>query len=262
MKSTQSIDPLKNSEVTIARSEKTDEVKVKDEDRFLEVITFDEHLHSNVLKRADDVEFTNFEHKPQLTHASNLAPLNVETGVEELSLLSALREEPGIKNPNNIYKEACKHVKYLKEHGILDKYIVNDDEAATLCTVPNLLESGIDLNTAFESCAKKSPSKLVVLLLKSLRKLPQSKGTVYFGRASDEPIEKRAKGTIVLFPFIVGSYNMAKARDNLKESKFKEIFRVESCFGYDASDFVEREEAMTHCKEKKKKKKAYISNIT
>lgn len=158
--------------------------------------------------------------------------------IEELSLLEALREEPAITEPDALYRKCFEDVRHLKECGILDKYILSDEETVVLCVTTKLTESGFNFDEMLQSCKEKVPSRFAMLLLKSLRKLPQYKGTLYFGRGSDKPMHKVRKGCFVCYPFYLTSSSMATIRGNLIKFKFKQVFRVENCWGYDISDFV------------------------
>ena len=175
------------------------------------------------------------EQKPVIPE---LAPFPSTREIEKFSLLEALREETAIKDPDTIYEKCCENVKCLSEYGTLDKYILSDEEAAVLCATTKLTENGLDLSDLFQSSKGKTTNKLVVLLLKSLRKLPQYRGTLYFGRGSDNPMHRVRKSCFMRHPFCFASSSMTLVREELEKFKFKEIFKTENCWGYDISDFV------------------------
>ena len=149
-----------------------------------------------------------------------------------------------------IFEESYKAVESLKEQGILDRYILNDDEAAVLCAIPKLIESAFDFKALFQSCRDKAPCKLVVLMLKSLRKVPWHKGTLYFGRECDKPIKRRKTNSVLCYPFLVASSSTSNVKESLDKSKYREILRVDDCWGYDISDFVSYDgKTLNQCKQ-------------
>ena len=158
--------------------------------------------------------------------------------LEVTSLLEALKSEPKVTNPDFVYSKAMERLNTVKEDGILDRYILNDEEIATLCAVVLLIKTGVDLSETVEACEKKPPSKLFVLLLKSLRKLPQTRSVFYFGEANNK-VPVRKKGNYLQRNFVVTSRSMRHVKESLdKESGFyKEIFRVDEGWGYDLSAF-------------------------
>ena len=178
-----------------------------------------------------------------------LVPFPSGYEIEKLLLLEALREETAIKDPDTIYKKCFEEVKILRECGTLDKYILSDEEAAVLCATTKLFENEFNFRKLFQPCKEKASSKFAVLLLKSLRKLPQHKGTLYFGRGSSGTLQERVKGQFLRHPFCFASSSMAVIREGLEKFKFKQVFRVEDCWGYDISDFVcTKDKEPSNCK--------------
>ena len=190
--------------------------------------------HTFLLRCNQDTQPTT-ERKPVFP---KLAPFPSSCGIEKLSLLEALRNETVIADPDALYKKCCESAKCLREYGTLDKHILSDEEAAVLCATTKLAESGLDFNEMLQSSKEKALSTFAVLLLKSLRKLPQHRGTLYFGRGSNETLQERVKGQFLRRPFCFTSSSMAAIRDDISKFKFKEISSVEDCWGYDLSDFV------------------------
>ena len=179
------------------------------------------------------VELENMTEKPQMPEFKPLESL------ETSSLLEALISEPKVANSDFIYNKAMERLNMIKEDGTLDKYILSDEEAATLCAVPLLNESGLDFSEMVNSCKEKPPSKLFVLLLKSLRKLPQTRAVIYFGKANNR-LTQRAKGSYLQKNFIVASRSMQTVKESLERENgcYKEIFSVEGGWGYNIGDFV------------------------
>lgn len=156
----------------------------------------------------------------------------------KLLFFDAVREVPGIKEPDTVYEECCKRSKHLREQGILDKYIINEEEASALCAITYLKKVEFDIETLFYSLEKKDHLKLAILTLRSLRKLQRHKGTLYIGKGFDKQDEMVMKGKHLYFPFCIASPSMDYITSTLAKIKFKEIFRVEHCWGYDISDFA------------------------
>ena len=201
--------------------------------------------HAIALNTAYEIQQTE-EIKPSLP---DFAPFPEEYKTEEITLLEALEEEPETKDPRTICDECCKRVSLLKERGILDRYILSEAEAAVLCAFSFLFESGFDFRVTLLSCKEKPPSKLMVLIMRALRKLPQYRGTLYFLRGSDEPAKEKKKNELLRCPFCVSSSYTTATKDNSKRTEFKEVFRVEDGWGYDVSDFILREdEIKSYCK--------------
>ena len=168
----------------------------------------------------------------------NFLPLPKWFDVEELTLFEALKEETGIKEPYKIYVDCYAEVKHLREKHVLDKYIVSDEEAATICTIHWLLKNRFDFEALFCSCIERPPSKFMLLILKSLRKLPRYNGTLYFGTGSGSPADKIKKGKLVSYPIFFASSSLGRINDSLEKKKRKKFFRVENCWGYDISEFI------------------------
>ena len=82
-------------------------------------------------------ELEDTKEKPQMPESKPPESLEVA------SLLEALRSEPKVENPDFIYNRAVEILNTLKENGTLDKFILSDEEAATLCAVPLLIEAGL-----------------------------------------------------------------------------------------------------------------------
>ena len=161
--------------------------------------------------------------------------------LEVTSLLEALRSEPKVTNPDFVYSEALKMLNTIKESGTLDRYILSDEEAATLCAAPLLMKAGLDFSEAADLCKEKPPTMLSVLLLKSLRKLPQTRAVFYFGEANNR-LPQRTKGNYLQRSYVVASRSMQAVKDSLEKEEgrlCKEIFRVEGGWGYDIGDFVQ-----------------------
>ena len=179
-------------------------------------------------------KFNGYTKKPQFPR------FKLPENFEVTSLLEALRSEPKVKNPDSIYSMAMESVSTIKENKTLDKYILSDEEAATLCAFPLLMEAGLDFNAAIESYKERLPSKLFVLLLKSLRKLPQTRAVFYFGVPSTKQVEK-GKNSYLQHNFVMASKNMQIVKETLEKNKEsnKEIFRVEGGWGYDVADFMQ-----------------------
>ena len=171
-----------------------------------------------------------------------MPPLPDDIEINKIMLLDALKEVEGLKDPDLTYSECCENVRFLKEQGVLNKYILNDEEAGSLCAIEKLHKARIFFKNRLHT-------KLGLLILRSFRKLPRYTGTLYFGRGSDRLIEKKAKGEIVPCYFCVGSSSLSVVKDMLRGSTFKEIIRVENCWGYDISDFSHNESGTSNnCK--------------
>ena len=174
-------------------------------------------------------------------------PIEESKEGDSTSLLLALRQEAGIKKPEELYKNCCETVKTLKEHGILKGYIINDEEAATLCAVSSLLKTGFGFEEMFERCTKMPPSALVLVVLKALRKLPRYIDVLYFCGEMANRVEEKLFVSCVFSP---SSRSMNFVKDGLDESKTNEIFRVEECWGYDISDFsLSKDDVAKYCKQ-------------
>ena len=169
------------------------------------------------------------------TDLPNFVLFPKDFGLEKKLLVEIFREEPGINDPDTLYELCCEDVKILRARGILDKYVLNDEETSVLCAVTRLGKSGFDFNGLLQSCAVRT-SEFVYMLLSGLRKLPWYKETLYFGIGSDKPIKERTKNELIRFPFCVGSSSIGRINNSINKD-FKETFRVEDCWGYDVSDF-------------------------
>ena len=206
--------------------------------------TFEEYLRGVVSFEEIDLTFLCSKSKDSIsstggtkTELPKRIPFPDGFETDKNSLLDALKENPEIKDPCRIYSSCLENVKFIKEQGILDRYVFSEEEAAVLFAIPRLMEIGFDFNAMFLSCKRKTFSMLVVLLLRSLRKLPCYRGTLYFGVGSDEPVKERAKNEIFSCNFCVASNSVASVKEGPGKNKFKEIFRVDNCWGYDISDF-------------------------
>ena len=157
--------------------------------------------------------------------------------VVPISLLDALKSEEGVQNAEEVYKKAKEKAKLLKTNGMLDKYVVNEEEAATLCAIPLLSNDGFDFDKMVNSCSEKEPSKLMTIVLVSLRKLPETRSVLYFEGGSNQE-GTRAEGEWIRKGFVVASTRLDSVKETKKEgSKSMEIFRVENGHGYDIGDF-------------------------
>ena len=183
------------------------------------------------------------------THLTSLVPLD-DGDVPEISsasLLAALEEEPGIKDPATIHGNCCEAARTLRAGHALDGYVVSEDEAAVLCAIPMLLDSGFSLREMVKSCTEKEeeekgPSKLLVMMLTALRKLPRYRGVMYIESAKRSKEIKRGKDEIIRFSMCVATKEMVDMENNGndEERRYREVFRVERGWGYDMSDFVLR----------------------
>lgn len=167
-----------------------------------------------------------------------LVPLDSFPVFSPESLLTALKEEPGITDPVTLHKNCYEAMNVLKEKHILDKYILNEDEAAALCAVPILLDDGFSFQDMVESCKKKAPSKFMLMMLTTMRNIPKYEGVLYFENETENEIERRIEGSIFQPFFCVASKEINIER----EGSYKELFRVEKGWGYDISDFVLRKD--------------------
>ena len=173
---------------------------------------------------------------PELPELIPLGEGDVTTA-EQCTLLTALQEENvTITNPDEICTMCYNNVKILKSQGTLERYVVNEEEAATLCAIFMLIEAGLDIGSLAEPCTEKKPSKLMLKLLIALRKLPQCRGVLYFERRIKR--KKKGKENFIQCPFCFVSKDLYKTvGSESKTGGKKEVFRVEDCWGYDISDF-------------------------
>lgn len=158
--------------------------------------------------------------------------------VVPISLLDALRSEEGVRKPDVIYRESKERAKLLRENGVLDKYLINKEEAATLCAIPLLLLTNFDFNRMVAACMERPPSKLMVLILIALRKLPEVKSVLYFDSGNSQ-IGERVEGESVRKNFIFASTLLDSVKSAAKKEKSNsmEVFRIENGKGYDIGDF-------------------------
>ena len=177
---------------------------------------------------------TNCEELESVTEKPQVPELKLPESTEAASLLEALRSEPKVTNPDLIYNKAVERLNTLKEDGTHDRYILSDEETATLCVIPLLMKAGFDFSDMVDSCQEKLPSKLFVLLLKSLRKLPQTRDIFCFGETSTK-LAQRAKGSYLQRNFVVASKSMQAVKESLekKGGHCKEILCVEGGWGYE-----------------------------
>ena len=179
-------------------------------------------------------KFNGYTKRPQIPE------FKLPESFEVTSLLEALRSEPKVTDPDLIYSKAMERLNIIKEDKTLDKYILDDEEAATLCAVPLLMKAGLDFSETVDLCKEKPPTKLFVLLLKSLRKLPQIRAVFYFGETHNK-LAQRTKNSYLQRNFVVASKSMQTVKESLEKEEgghFKEIFRVEGGWGYDIRDFI------------------------
>ena len=159
-----------------------------------------------------------------------------ERGAAAFSL--EVLEEAGVPNPSALCEDCYEMVKALKEEGALDKYVLNDDDAAVICAVPVLMENGFSFQGMVESCKEEPPSRLMVALLAALRKLPLYREVLYCEYETREGTVQWEAGDIFQVPFCASSKCMSSKRDGTDKSSYKEVFRIEKGWGYDISDFV------------------------
>lgn len=173
-----------------------------------------------------------------------LVPLNEDDipAISPESFLAALKEEAGIKEPEALHRNCYEAVKALRSGNFLDKYVLNEDEAAVICAIPNLLEETGDLlfKRMVESCKEKAPSKLLTIMLSAVRKLPRYTGVMYIEEGRKGSLERRKEGDIFQCPFCVGSSSLwlEEEEEERDDNEYREIFRVEGGWGYEISDFV------------------------
>ena len=186
-------------------------------------------------------------------HATLHPPVPLSEGViPEISpdsFLAALVEDAGIKDPEALHGNCYEAVKTLKGKRVLDKYVLNEDEAAVVCAIPMLLEEeeeeeeeeeGFLIHKMVESCTDNVPRMLLTMMLTALRKLPRYRGLLYFeGRkAKEEETSERKDGETIRPSFCVASKDMIEENEDTKAHSNREVFRVEDGWGYDISDFV------------------------
>lgn len=172
----------------------------------------------------------------------NLFPLDKSDihGVSSESFLAALREETEIKDPDTIHRNSYKEMKVLKEKCILDKYVLNDDEAAVVCSIPILLNNDdeFSIKKAIIRCKESTPSKLFVMMFTVLRKLPKYRGHMYIEIEKKKMAKKRERGSSVRLSFCVATKETNMKKESTNTDDYREIFRIEEGWGYDISDFI------------------------
>lgn len=196
-------------------------------------------IRASIVEKAVGLEFTREIVSPSFP---SLAPLDGDKAPSASSnkFLEALKEERGIKDPDALYKSCRKAMEALKEKHVLDKYVVDEDEAAVLCAIPILLGEGFSILDMVGSCRTTAPSKLVRLILNTLRKLPRYRGVMYIQSKSQQSITERKEGEITQ-PVLCIAFKDPDAiieGNDAETGLYKEIFRVEEGWGYDMSDFV------------------------
>lgn len=192
--------------------------------------------------RDEDPMTTQREGKTAYTTLPRLMPLK-ESDIPTIgsdSFLAALEEEDGIKDPGTLHRGCYEIMKQLRTNRVLDKYILNEDEAAVICAIPMLLEEEKDFSIRgmVESCKEKGPSKLIVMILTALRKLPRKRGIIYFESCRDDLMPRRRCGEILQPSFCVGSGCLDLEKEERDDVIYREVFRVEDGWGYDISEFA------------------------
>ena len=87
-------------------------------------------------------------------------------------------------------------------------------------------------------CKERPPSKLMVLILIALRRLPEFRGVLYFD-AGDGQAQERVEGETVRQNFAFASTLLDSVKTARREKKDSmEIFRVENGRGYDIGAFA------------------------
>ena len=150
------------------------------------------------------------------------------------SFFNALRSNRKILNPERIYHESQEAVRYLRSQGILDKYILNDDEAAAVCSISLLERESFDFEDLVNECFSFAPSLLLLVILTSLRKLPRYKGTLFIENDKYNGAARETSDYIVGV-FCYASMEITKS-DKMLDTR-REILKIEDGWGYDASDF-------------------------
>lgn len=158
--------------------------------------------------------------------------------ISKESFLAALREENKIKDPEVLHKNCYIAMNTLKTHNTLDNYILNENEAAVICSIPILLNEGFSIQNMIKSCKEKAPSKLMIMMLISLRKLPRYRGHMYFIIKRKKKTKQKKKGNTIQLSFCIATKEMSEIGDNGDTNAYKKVFNVEDGWGYDISDFV------------------------
>lgn len=163
---------------------------------------------------------------------SDLAPISSD------SFFNALKEEVGPTDSARIGKKCYEAVDFLRARRVLDRYVLNEDEAAVICAIPFLLEKDFSFKSIVESCEEKPPRKFMVMILTALRKLPRYRGFLFFEQELHEVPPKREPGSIIRFPFYVASKYMILQNEGKIAKSYTEVFKVDNGWGYDISNFV------------------------
>ena len=234
----------KNGESEIIDNEIIRDETIEDYVTKKEISTTQNH---HISRKRDETEHLT---KEKALKPIELFPFPKEIEIEKVTLLEALKEEPKIEDPEAIYEECLKCVKRLREQRILYDYVLNDDEVGALCAITKLNKSTFDLKELFKSTKKeKALSKLAVLVLRSIRKLPWFRGTFYFESSDEIPVKDKSKGYVVRPSFFLAHTGMLNVSESKTEKVPKKVFVAEDCWGYDISDFVFCEEkAKDSCK--------------
>lgn len=154
-----------------------------------------------------------------------------------ITFLDALREElKGEALP--IYMEVMETVAYLRANGTLKKYSITEEEAAAITSIMPLMQHDFSIQDLILGNAEKMKSKLLLLILKSLRMLPRTYGKIYFFDPFRRIISTDS-GDIMVTAFVVGrrgdSFLYRKLNDKEDE---KHVFLAEDAWGYNIKDFL------------------------
>lgn len=153
------------------------------------------------------------------------------------TLVGALKELE-IKDPDKFYEECCDDVKKLRKRGVFGRYILNSEEAATVCAAFRLMRSGFCFDKVFEV---KKLNKFGIAILVSIRKLPVYKGKLCHYHKFNALI-KRKEGEDIIWAFYFTSKSVTIAEEFLcsgnSTGELKEMLFIEEGWGYDVSDFV------------------------
>ena len=115
--------------------------------------------------------------------------------LEVTPLLEALRSEPKVIDSGLIYSKAMERLNTIKEDGTLDGYILRDEEAATLCSIPLLVRVGLDFSDMASLCKEKTTIKTFCDVVGAIQEAPTDKNYFFltFGEARGR-LGQRAKG--------------------------------------------------------------------
>ena len=206
----------KNGESEIIDNEIIRDETIEDYVTKKEISTIQNH---HISRKRDETEHLT---KEKALKPIELFPFPKEIEIEKVTLLEALKEEPKIEDPEAIYEECLKCVKRLREQRILYDYVLNDDEVGALCAITKLNKSTFDLKELFKSTKKeKALSKLAVLVLRSIRKLPWFRGTFYFESSDEIPVKDKSKGYVVRPSFFLAHTGML----NVSEAEQKKYLK-------------------------------------